>query len=559
MKIHIDYEEFSDMLQTADMIIEDGDPIFLYIGNNSCTAFAANKALGMSNGRVPLLRETLGRFFEFFDGYELIEAVKAQHEDEFWIETTDGPTGHEDHSRGRLVFSSSGRISTTVTGIMRDGGVSRERFKQAKRIIETRASSRSLELTIHRGSHQIGGTIIELTCNNHRLILDAGSPIEADPDAPEITVHGLFDEGDKCDAILLTHAHPDHYGAIEHTLEDIPVYMTEGTSKMMLAGSIFARSYRVPQSRQKTIKAGKEFSIGPFTITALNVDHSAYDSVAYSIKADGKHLLYTGDLRNHGRGNKTIKDLLKYCSKNPVDVMVSEGTTLNRPSCDVFTEFDLEEKLYETISETKGLVLANFSPQFVDRWVSFFNASKRAGRIFINDEYASYIHYLLKSKFKDLPVASKSMDLKTYFTEHFKSKKVSDKISKPLSRLKSTMIDIEGIISNPEKYVMLFRPSMFKRDFDKKLPEDSTLIYSMWAGYLDTGYCDAVQAELKKRNGRFVKCHSSGHIDQKSLKNIINEINPSTLIPVHTESPEAFNEFCENTLVAQDGERISLN
>ena len=48
-------------------------------------------------------------------------------------------------------------------------------------------------------------------------------------------------------------------------------------------------------------QSGKPVTLGPFTITPLLVDHSAYDAYALLIEADGQRLFYSGDFRGHGR------------------------------------------------------------------------------------------------------------------------------------------------------------------------------------------------------------------------------------------------------------------
>jgi len=73
----------------------------------------------------------------------------------------------------------------------------------------------SVRLTIHRSAHEIGGNCIELaTSDGHRIMLDAGRPL----DAPEGVRTGLIpptlDTTIPMDAVLLSHPHQDHYGLL---------------------------------------------------------------------------------------------------------------------------------------------------------------------------------------------------------------------------------------------------------------------------------------------------------------------------------------------------------
>ena len=67
-------------------------------------------------------------------------------------------------------------------------------------------------------------------------------------------------------AIFLSHAHADHTGLLKYARSEIPVYMSQGTSKMLLAGSIFAGMTSVDRGRTRTLKPGQPATIGDFTV-----------------------------------------------------------------------------------------------------------------------------------------------------------------------------------------------------------------------------------------------------------------------------------------------------
>ena len=120
-----------------------------------------------------------------------------------------------------------------------------------------------MQITIFRGTHSIGGNCVEVRSGSNRLILDVGMPL-VDADGKSFDsktlrgksvqrllgeevlpkVPGLFaDLSDKTpspDAILLSHSHTDHVGLIPYTRPAIPVHLSEGASKMLMAGSMFA-------------------------------------------------------------------------------------------------------------------------------------------------------------------------------------------------------------------------------------------------------------------------------------------------------------------------------
>lgn len=267
-----------------------------------------------------------------------------------------------------------------------------------------------MQITIHRGTQQIGGSVIEIQSGHTRILLDAGLPLETRFDDAEVP-STLNPVG--LSAILLTHAHPDHYGLIEQIAQGAPVYLTEGSSKALLASSLFAGTRSIPRERVQTVKPMEAFDVDPFSITPIPVDHSAFDAVAYSIQAEGKHILYTGDLRAHGRKPGMLHQLKRYCQKNPVDLMVTEGTRISEPGKNSLSEADVESQFRDIYTNAAGLVLNWFSPLNVDRWVSAYRALGKH-RCFVHDLYIEFLHYLIKSQVPAIPLEREAKNLRVY-------------------------------------------------------------------------------------------------------------------------------------------------
>lgn len=80
-----------------------------------------------------------------------------------------------------------------------------------------------------RGSDQIGGNLIQVTCSGTKILLDAGESLEGDtaipPQAAWLTKSG------GCDAVFLTHTHRDHMGLAEQATRTSPSTWAAGPGR----------------------------------------------------------------------------------------------------------------------------------------------------------------------------------------------------------------------------------------------------------------------------------------------------------------------------------------
>ena len=166
-----------------------------------------------------------------------------------------------------------------------------------------------------------------------------------------------------------------------------------------------------------------------------------------------------------------------------------EGTNIGRgiSSDKPVTEEELESNIKEILDNTDGLVLSWFSGQNIDRFVTFYKASKRANRIMIIDLYIAHILDAIGNP--SLP-SPRNSDLKVFLPSRMRSKIIREKNFDLVSPYYGKRIYPEEIKDNASKYLMTFRPVMCT-DLEKAdCLSSASLIYSMWSGYLEQGKDD---------------------------------------------------------------------
>lgn len=434
-----------------------------------------------------------------------------------------------------------------------------------------------MQLTIYRGTHEIGGNCVELATATTRIIIDIGMPLvdaagepfdsksirgksiaELTADGTLRKVPGLFDEATAPPhAILLSHAHLDHTGLLQFARPSIPVHLSKGTSKMMLAGSIFAGQPRLERDRGTIFESDHAFQIGNIQITPYAVDHSAFDSMAFIIRAEGKTIMYSGDLRLHGRKPGMAKRLIQVARKQGIDVLLMEGTHFSGDRERGVTEQELEEEAVEHIKQAKAIVLAMFSPMHVDRLVTFLRAAKRTNRIFVVDPYAAFVMHLVSGQCR-IPRPTADAGIRVYFNRYFESSYQRRGLSKIFHMFSADRIARDEILARPERYLMIFRTTMSDLDFDKTVPTDAKCLYSYWDGYLKKPEWIEFIDRVKSAGGEFHECHTSGHIFADDIVEFVRAVNAKTVVPIHTFQPESFQSLFPNVRSLHDGQPLSF-
>ena len=422
-----------------------------------------------------------------------------------------------------------------------------------------------MNIIIHRGAHEIGGSCVELRTATSRLIIDFGLPLtdkqKGEIDAKSLegkpiqdlkregilpAIEGFYDcDEKKIDGILISHSHPDHYGLLNYVRHDIPIYLSQGAWSLIKVSNLFV-PIRVGELNGKNIKPSKLFNIGDFKVTPYLVDHSAFDAMAFLIEAEGKRLFYSGDFRRHGRKNYLFENIIKHPPEN-IDCLLMEGTTLGRGMTKYQTEGAVQERFEKILNEHKNITFLFASSQNIDRIVSAYKACRKTDTIFVIDIYSAYI-------LDHLPESIPKFDwcnIRIKYSFSQADKMAGSGHKDLLYKYNNKKIEIEEIMQNKNRILMLARDNNFYRHkIIDAIPEleGTKVLYSVWEGYLTPdfeGYCRSKGMVIEK-------IHASGHAALKDLKLFAKALNPKKLVPIHTAEPDKYKELFDNVTVFND-------
>jgi ribonuclease J len=390
------------------------------------------------------------------------------------------------------------------------------------------------------------------------------------------------------DGVFISHAHADHCGHLPF-LGNLPVFCSQKTQKIMKAisqiGNLDGYDGDLTEMEQRRIvqngssatfpgsyKIGREnpiqrsFSLlemekktavtNEMCITGYGVGHSIPGSMSALVEVEDKLVLYTGDLRFHGR---IQPDLSAFYDLRP-DAMICEGTRIDDKIPD--NEANVEEDLKERIESSYGLVMVGFAWRDLERYETVKNAAHAAGRTPVFDSRVAYLLARLGRDIygEDAGVFLERTDSLLYSASDYMngkhnlgpmdegqwSTKKEPKITDTTHLIKGLKaLDIQ---KDPGKYVLHLDYYRFKNLLDLDPPEGSCYVraqcepFDLGMKLSETRLVSWLKRfGLNKKNGyKPFQIHASGHASGGELLDFIEKVKPKTLIPIHTEKPKLF-------------------
>jgi ribonuclease J len=413
-------------------------------------------------------------------------------------------------------------------------------------------------------------------------------------------------------AVLLSHAHMDHFGNIGLLNPEYPIIGSPSTLMLLKAildcsiamlGSDVA--YYSSKKRKKdgriletdrtkyigrdfistekysdnfteflatSVKGRKGYEEGrishlndfptEFEITAHEVDHSIYGATAFLLSGDTT-IAYTGDFRLHGKKGKTSEDFIK--KAKDASVLIIEGT---RTVKDDISESEniVYDNCRRAAEVAKGLIVADFTARNFERLETFQKIADITGRSLV---ITSKDAYLLNALEKADGV-NRTKNVSIYHELRASRRNWEDSYLR--EDLDPNYIDPDKISNNPENYMLCFSLFDMKNLLDIK-PQKGTYIYSSSEAFEEESEFDFVRLnnwlkyfgfkiygfEVVEEGGKvkpkFMKgFHASGHASRKDLLWAIETVDPDVVIPVHTDNPGWFKDNLDNAILTKDGD-----
>ncbi len=218
------------------------------------------------------------------------------------------------------------------------------------------------------------------------IMVDCGVTF-AGPELPGVDlvlpdIRFLADQRDRLKGIIITHAHEDHYGALNDLWPglNVPVYASPFTAGMLEAKREYEGSRAdIPIT---IFKAGDRIKVGPFEIEAVGVNHSIPEPMSLVIRTPLGNLVHTGDWKIDAEpslGPLTDESRFRAVGDEGVLALMCDSTNAMREGVSP-SEEEVSEGLRKVIEEAEGRVAITTFSSNVGRIRSIALAAEAAGR-----------------------------------------------------------------------------------------------------------------------------------------------------------------------------------
>jgi ribonuclease J len=398
---------------------------------------------------------------------------------------------------------------------------------------------------------EYGDAVIAVDCG---LMFPGAEILGVDLAIPDITY--LLENRHKLKAIVLTHAHEDHVGALPYVLQQlaVPIFGTRLTLAM-LANRL--REHDLEDSADvREVTAGAPWEIPPFKLEGIRVTHSLMDCLALAIETPLGTIIHTGDFKiDNTPMEGEMFDFQRFAAygEQGVLLLLSDSTNVERPGYTP-SERAVRPTLERIIQESSGKVLVSTFASSIPRIQQVMDISEQCGRRVVvsgrsmirNSQVASDLGYLHlprnfmteSERWQELPPHNL-----TFLT--------TGSQGEPLSALHRIALDDHKSIKLEQGDTVILS--------SKFIPGNEKIISNLVNHLYRRGAEVHYQA--------ISDVHVSGHASQEELKTMLQLTRPRYFVPVHGEFRHLVHHRRlaqtvgvprENCFILEDGDVLEL-
>jgi ribonuclease J len=413
------------------------------------------------------------------------------------------------------------------------------------------------------GLGEFGMNCMAVRWGDDIIVIDAGlmfpeaELLGVDIVVPDISY--LIENRQRVRAIILTHGHEDHIGALPWILSElnVPVWGTEFT--LAYVEDKLEEHGLLDNADLHEIRAGERFKAGPFTIHPIHVTHSLVDCVSLAIHTPLGVLIHTGDFKvDPTPTDNKMFDLHAFAEygKQGVLALFQDSTNVERKGYTP-SERAVRRKFDEVFAHTRRRLFISCFSSSIHRIKLAVELAWEHGRkvAFVGRSMTNSSEIAEDLGYIEIPegLLIHPGDMKNYPPEKV-CVMISGTQGEPMSALSRAAVDNHkhAKIEKGDTVVLSSRI----------IPGNEKAIYRM------VDHLFRRQAHVIYEDGSSPPIHVSGHGSQEELKLIINLVKPKYFIPIHGEYRQlklhaemagAMHSSVGNVMLIESGDILELD
>src|SRR5713226_1931844 len=350
-------------------------------------------------------------------------------------------------------------------------------------------------------------------------------------------------------AILLTHGHEDHIGALPYILRELnaPIYGTRFT--LALVHKRLEEHGLLDKTDLREVIPGRKLEVGPFEVEFISVTHSTIDCVALAIRTPVGIVIHTGDFKIDMTpidGQPFDLHAFAQYGAEGVLALFSDSTNVERPGYTP-SERMIRPRIEELTRAAARKVIVSCFASSIPRIQQIVNIAAAAGRKvgFVGRSMVDNVEIAHGMNRLTIPdgLVVRTQDIASYPAEKLVVL-VSGSQAEPMSSLSRIAVDNHRLLTLDERDTVILSARI--------IPGNEKAIFRM----IDHMFR---RRALVYYDGGGGTIHVSGHASQEEQKLLLNLVRPRYFIPIHGEYRQLFRHAAlAHQVGAVSGEVILL-
>lgn len=354
--------------------------------------------------------------------------------------------------------------------------------------------------------------------------------------------------------VFISHMHQDHMALLPFLSEKITVFMHE-QSYLTYQGMIEANYYMDTKANIITFNSGEEIPLEGFSLQTMEVDHNILGASGFILHSDEEKIAFTADWRKNGRHPQKMDQFISTCQETSVDLLLTETTKVSPQTLHANTSSKLElevmKQLEELLAKQQGLSYLLALPLDVERMAEVIQiADRQEKKLILDAQIAKFWHRIRQD-------TSLLQGLDNFSAVEERVIRILSHPPIQVESLPFQQLTLGEVVTNKKQFIFHLTftslPLLIEME---RLGEKATSSIFIHANSPADHHL--LETWLDTLNIRYCNIGNPGHASSQNILQMIEEVNPKVVIPVHGKYAHLLKSVRDNVYLPAYGEEVVI-